>query len=696
MISGNTTAEKTIDIELTLSDSSSDRGDGNQKFDPGETVYLHLKLTNSDTVNLTPTDDIDVEIDIDGTKYLDDTKHVSADLPPGNITYIVISTSELEDEWNDNLMDYECKSDMEVEVRISNDVESDRDTAEMTIEEKSNDDILQISLDPDQPSLDGELTITVKDDDGDDVDNAKVKVTELGSDAEWDKSDDTWDDRTDDGVSTVTLSKKFGSNARGIFQIDAYKDGYCKDTQTFEISRRLILTGPDPANPQAGKSFRIRVTDESGDALRLVTVVLSPGLHRATSDSNGYARFTISSPGSFTAASAATNYDDATPITVVVSEMPGLSVQVSPDEPTLGDSIVITVSSDGTALSGATVTLSLPDGSDKTFTSSGTGKVVYTGSMSGYHGVEAEKIDYSSGSDGFTVMNTFEIIIPDISIKQEGDDVSVVVKDARGSLVAGASVSVLGTGLSGMTGTQGVYTFKMLKTGSYTVHVTKDGFTPKDVSLTASGSLSIKLSNDKIEVGESVKITVQDEYGIKVIGDIEITKPDGTKDAKTIDEYDYTPEKPGTYTITASQTNYASGSKALTVGLKSLVFDLVIQDNTLRVTALSTGEPAEGVTLTINTPSGAIKEAVTDRDGMAIIQAEDTGDYLVSTSDPKYESGTVSITKKGLGSLIWWVILALLLILFLIMVVGVGVFHWHFTKKKKTKYEREKKSSLHS
>ena len=138
MISGNTTAEKTIDIELTLSDSSSDRGDGNQKFDPGETVYLHLKLTNSDTVNLTPTDDIDVEIDIDGTKYLDDTKHVSADLPPGNITYIVISTSELEDEWNDNLMDYECKSDMEVEVRISNDVESDRDTAEMTIEEKSN------------------------------------------------------------------------------------------------------------------------------------------------------------------------------------------------------------------------------------------------------------------------------------------------------------------------------------------------------------------------------------------------------------------------------------------------------------------------------------------------------------------------------------------------------------------------------
>ena len=696
IISGTATA-KDVDLDVRLSTSSSDHGSSSEKIDAGDTFYVHLKIINNEnTANITPSDDIDVSIDIDGLEVYDESNlHVSANITPGSNDYLVISSSNFNDEWKDGLRGYECKDDMEIEVRISGDLDSQTDTAELTIEgNDANDDILHITLDPEQPLADSNVVVTVKDDDGDEIRGASVKLWELGSDDEWDPSDKDYGPKStdSDGEYEFVVDQKF-RNPKGKYQVDAYKDGYCKDTVTFEISKKLVLTGPSPDKPMVGQSFTMRITDEAGNPLRLVTVILSPGLNRATTDTNGYARFTISSAGSYSAAASTIGYDDSNVISVTVSEKPSLDVSITPSEPKTGETVTVTVKSDGTAMTGATVTMTLPDGSDKTYTTASGGKAAYTPVLSGYHSVDATKTGYNTGTAGFTVQDSFQVTIPNLSDKQEGDEISVVVKDKNGGVVPGATVSLLGTGVSGTTDVSGVYKFTMLKTGSYTLHVTKDGFESKDVQLQSSGTLTMKLSATEVEAGEKVKITVYDESGIKVYGNIQITQPDGTRETANKDEYDYIPQQTGEHSIIASKENYASASETLTVMLRSILFDLKIDADTLIITALSGGEPATQVTLTVRTPDGQEKEAVTDKDGIALIKAETSGEYQVSTNDPTYESGTVTIEKKGWSSLIWWIILILLVLLFLIMVVGVGVFHWHF-KKKKGKYKREKGSSL--
>ncbi len=694
LIPGIAYAARDIGLDVTLSSSSASHGGNDEKFEAGDTFYIHLALTNDEAdVNLTQADEVDVQIDVDGEELYDEIHYISGEIAPGDTTYIVISSSDFDDVWKYNLRSYECKDDMDVEARISGDVESQSDDARLSIEEASADDVLSISLDPDQPTADGELVVTVVDDDGDEVDNAKVKFTELGSDVEWDESDEEWSGRTDDGELSIVLSKKFGK-PRGTYQVDAYKSGYCKDTITFEISKKLVLTGPFPDKPQAGNSFTMKVTDEAGNALHFIRVVISPDMHIATSDSDGYAKFTINNPGSYTAAAASTDYDDAIPISLIVYEMPSLSIGVSPTNPMVGETVTLTVTADGATVSGASLSVTLPTGTEKSFTSSSSGRVAYTPQYPGYHSIDATKEDYDPGSSSFTVLDTFNVAIPDLASKQAGDEVSVIVKDSSGNPVSGAMVSVLGTAIAGSTGSSGQYKFNLPKTGTYTLHVSKDSYTPKDIPLNSLGALILQLSSKNVGVGEIVKVTVMDDSAMKVYGNIQITKPDGTRDTVIKDEYDYIPHEPGTYAIIVSKENYASASDTFEVTLSSIIFELSLEKNTLKIMATSEGEPASDVTITVTTPTGARKEVVTDNEGIGLLKADENGRYSVTTNDPSYESGTVTIEKQGISSYIWWIILAIIMVLFFILVVGAGIFHWHFKKKGKVIKVGGKKPSL--
>ncbi|MFH1836205.1 MAG: carboxypeptidase regulatory-like domain-containing protein [Methanobacteriota archaeon] len=688
-------ASREVSLTVTVSSSSSSHGGSDETFEAGDTIYVHLAITNDESdVNITPDDDIDVIIDIDGEKLYDETQNLGSNLAPGQTDYIVLSSSDFIDEWKYNLRAYECKDDIEVEARVSGDVDSQTDGARFTIEEAGSNDILSISLDPEQPTADDELLITVVDDDGDEVDNAKVKITELGTDAEWDKSDDVWEDRTDNGEVSLIMSKKKFSKPKGIYQVDAYLDGYCKDTITFEISKKLVLTGPFPDKPQAGNSFTMKVTDEAGNALRFIRVVISPDMHTATSDSDGYAKFTINNPGSYTAAAASVDYDDAIPISLIVYEMPSLSIGVSPTNPMVGETVTLTVTADGATVSGASLSVTLPTGTEKSFTSSSSGRVAYTAQYPGYHSIDATKENHDSGSSSFTVLDTLNVVVPDLASKQAGDEVSVIVKDSSGNPVSGAMVSVLGTAIAGSTGSSGQYKFNLPKTGTYTLHVSKDSYTPKDIPLNSLGALILQLSSKNVGVGEIVKVTVMDDSAMKVYGNIQITKPDGTRDTVIKDEYDYIPHEPGTYAIIVSKENYASASDTIEVTLSSIIFELTLEKDTLKIMATSEGEPASDVTITVTTPTGAHKEVVTDNDGIGLLKADENGRYSVTTNDPSYESGTVTIEKQGISSYIWWIILAIILVLFFILVVGAGIFHWHFKKKGKVIKVGGKKSSL--
>jgi len=223
-------------MDVTLSKSSTSVVDNDFDVEPGESFYVHINISNNDTMDLTTSTDIDVKIYVDGTLVYDkDDRHVSSDAAPGNNSRLSISSSDFDEDdiWDENLMKYNCMDDAEVKVEIDGGVtDTSDDNAELTIEPDNEDDVLNITVTPENPSISEEFTVTVRDGDNDEVKSARVKVTELGPDDEWDSGDDTSSDKTNsDGEVDFVLVSEFGSNTEGEYQIDAYKTGYCKATR---------------------------------------------------------------------------------------------------------------------------------------------------------------------------------------------------------------------------------------------------------------------------------------------------------------------------------------------------------------------------------------------------------------------------------------------------------------------------------
>ncbi|TYP95647.1 Carboxypeptidase regulatory-like domain-containing protein [Fodinibius salinus] len=84
--------------------------------------------------------------------------------------------------------------------------------------------------------------------------------------------------------------------------------------------------------------------------------------------------------------------------------------------------------------------------------------------------------------------------------KAEGKLYGQVVEDTSGEAVTGVEITLQGMDKKATTGDKGMYAFKSLKTGTYTVVVEADGYQKweKEVKVTAKGKrIDIKLKPTK-------------------------------------------------------------------------------------------------------------------------------------------------------------------------------------------------------
>ncbi len=673
-----TAAASDIDVRLKRITLDDDR------VDVGSTINLILELRNADDTALTTSDDIELTIYSDSTVVHEDTIHLN--IPAGGYYNYSISSSSFETEdgddvWSDNLLDYAC-GDHTIKAEIDGDVPSDSDDDDLEIE--GND--LSFVMDPTTPSFDEDLRVIVSDEDGDDLKSAKVKITYLDSNDEWDADDDKTDAKStnSNGEIVFKLDNEFKNGDAGMYQVDVWKSGYCKETTTFDLNRALAVTGPEPAQPMVGQSFSFRLTNQDGNAVKGAVATLNPGGYKATSDSQGYFRFTVNDARAYSLAVKASGYDDPTLISFTVSEKSSLAISIQPTQPAAGEPVTMTVLSEGIPLQSATVLVKLPDGTTQMLVSDGSGRAAFTPTQTGVYSINASKATYKDGTASFNVLKKFNIILPNAEEYKAGNDVTVTVQDTAGNPISAATVTLVGTGITGATDPSGRYNFKLPSSGEYTVRVTKEGFATLEKKLNSMGILAIRLSSKNVELGDgAIVITVLDSFDNKVSGAIVVSKPDGTKDTFSSDEYSYKPAMAGEHNVTVSKANYAPTTESFTVGKKTVTLDMKIDGNMLTITALSGNETVPDLTILVRTPT-AESEVVTDVDGTVMMAANDKGEYSAIAKSETYDSGKVVVRKNGVLPKVDYKILAILaaiIILAAIVVVAIAVIYYHRRKK---------------
>ena len=624
-------------ISVTLSTSSSSIGDDTLDLDVGEGFYVHIKLKDPEDneTNL----DVDVEITINGVTVYDDNVD-DVDVVEGEPYYIVISSSKFEDEWEENLMDYECGAE-NVDVTISGDVnkESD-DDAEIDIDG----DDLNIDIDPETPSVDSKITITVTDDDDDELDGITVKFTHLGDDDDWDDGDDSWDDETDkDGEIEVELSEEsaFDDDPYGRYQVDVWEDkgDFCKVTRTIDLKRSLVIGEITPSKPVAGSAIRVKVVDD-GDVVVLgaMVTVSSSGFHQTyTTDSGGYASFTLSNEGNYVLIASKSGYSSSQSRTLAVSTKESIRVNINPKDQELNKAVEITVMDEnGNALTNAKVIITKPDGTiEPAMTVPSSGKISYVPRLVGTYSIRADADKYETITSSFKAQRAFSIMVPDVL--EVNRDITVIISDSSGNPVEGAVVSVGGTSVSGKTDSAGRFTFKLSEPKEYTLTISKEGYATLSRKISTLGKLKITLDSNEMNLGDSVSISIVDGQGNPIAANIEITRPDGTKEVISGDSY--TPLISGNHGITAIKKDYESDTENLMVRPAPLTLESRIRDNTLIVSVSSKGEPLPSIKIDVGTPSW-MKEIVTDATGTATLyltNLELSSDITVSVDKEGYE-----------------------------------------------------------
>ncbi|MBD3389084.1 MAG: hypothetical protein GF416_08355 [Candidatus Altiarchaeales archaeon] len=670
-------------------------------IDAGESFDVDITFkdpTENETV------EVDIEITVDGL-LVHEEEDRSIDLREGVDKTITIKSSDFDtdngDIWDDNLMAYKCADNLEVEVMVSGDLD-ETESDDMDIE-ADGDRELSFEIDPDPFSLDDTITITVYDEDDDELKSASVKFTWIDDEDgdtldEWDVEDKYETEKTDsNGEADFKLYRDFDDNAYGKYQLDLWMDGYCKLTETYDLRNVLNVSDPMPESPKVGEQFKLKITTPSGKAATGVWAYLNPGGFKSRVTMDGEVSFTVTAAGTYSLAVGGTGSGYQETIkTIKVSTKPQLTATVSPDPQNVNKAVLITIQSDGKAVSGASVKVMRAGGTEQSLpgVTSDAGTISFTPTVAGDYTVKASKSGYDDVTEAFTIQDSFQIDMPTEELKR-GSQVTLTVKDSSGDTVSGASVSIEGTSISGMTDAAGHFSFTLDEVGEYYVVVRKSGFAGAREELTAKGKLSLKLDKKELTLGESVKMTVVDSEGALTESSIKVTGPAGAE-TFTASELDYKPSKAGEHTVEASKSGYAKASDTLNVKPKPLTLTYHFKDGNLLMNASTNNEPVAGITLKV-TAGETTYNVKTDDAGVASVVANLTGNYTIEVTNPDYTGAKVTAEKSSSlisPDLILPIIVVLVVLVLIVIFVIVAVGLLHKGRKSKGSFGRSPGSRL--
>ena len=664
-------AAAAVDISMSIELDSAD-------INAGDSFDVKININNTDaTTDLTTSDDIAVTITADGTIIHKEvvSKHIDRN-DSGTIT---ISSKDFEDEngdnlWGASLRNYKCGT-TEIKVSLSGDVDAHSDKETLTISGEK----LTVDLAPAAPAASSNITVEVEDKTSKDpVNGATVRLTQLAG-TKWSIDDASRDQDTDDGVASfdpISKDSRFLDNIYRTYQLDVFKDDYCIFTKSFSLQNKLRITEV-PQKPYSGDEIRVKLVDAASkgvEGAKLAVSGTSGVIGSYTSDSSGYVKFTLANGGTYSLLATKSGFDNSDTASITAMNRASMELNINPEKVAIGKEVTITATANGKAVEGATVTIEKPGGSRDTLSTSASGKVVYTPGAAGSYNVIVKKDGYETTTKSFSAANFFYITLPDAP--KVHAPITVAAKDQDGKPITDAAVSIQGTTVSGTTDATGQFSFTLDTAGDYTLSVKKTGFTDYSQKITAYGTLKTAVSPQKLNLDESVTISVSDDSGASIEASIGIIRPDGTKENTVKSTYTFTPQMAGEYKINVTRTSYLPATASFEVNPYPLQLEVWLSGKDLTIKATKDGVPVDSINLSVLTPGGNNIAVETNKEGIAkldIKELNQTGTFTVSSLDRNYEKKSVKKEIKSLGGdflpLLLVGVVMLILLVFVVFIV---------------------------
>ncbi|OYT27507.1 MAG: hypothetical protein B6U97_01365 [Candidatus Altiarchaeales archaeon ex4484_96] len=657
----------TADIDVGGITVTFDGSDDDIKIDPGEGFDLIIELEDPEE-----NDTVDIKVDVlfDNILVLDEYNLDNVDLVEDEECTIELDDGDFDDIWKDLFLGYDCGSH-DIKVRIYDEVKEETDSVDLEIE---GDEFKRVAFDPEEPSVDEEITIYVEDEDGDGLDRAYIRIYNLGDDESWDEDDEDSYERTDyGGEATFTLEDDFDpAIGRYLFIIVESISGgsYCRVTKELSMKKELVIDGL-PSEAKAGDEIELQVLDSNNNPIAYADVTVSGSGFSDTKSTNadGYVYFTLTETGSFSVVATKTDYEDSVIKHFEIKPRSDLDIDIKPDDALVGVKLTITISSKGNEVEDAEVKIKKPDGSfESTKRTSSDGEIEYTPQTVGVYEIEVTKSGYQKTTKKHTVLNEFDVSLSaQVLINEEN---TITVKDHRGNNVAEAIISVKGTKVA-ETDSSGKASFIIESAGTYTIGVSKEGFKDYSVDVKAEGSLSVEVSETKIDLDDYVTIYVKDMKDQPIEAELTILTPNGTSTIETSSEMEYTPDTAGKYEVTARKKGYSPSTTEFSVSPYMVTLSSEVVGNYLVVTATRNKEPLSNITVSVTPPESESFFMYTDVNGNAkldLAQLGEKGNFTISLDEVNYESEIIVKEVTGWGgidliNLIMWVLLAAIVIL---------------------------------
>jgi hypothetical protein len=439
----------------------------------------------------------------------------------------------------------------------------------------------EITFSPAQPLPEREARITLTDPEtGNPIGNTDVTMKDI-------YGGDSIGKRTDPGGSFTFIPKVAGEYRMSIRGKDVCGEG------RFFAKKTMLVDGPRPDNPVVNEMVIIAVPAGAGVGIKILDSAGQPYLSPPVAY-NGGANFSISRAGTYTIliGDQSTKYW-GTNKTLVVSDRLMPEIKIAPEQPVIGKTATITVSSRGQPLSGAVVTVKKPDGVDRDFTATDYGTINYdTITTTGTYAVRASKDRYAAGTATFEAKHSLEARI-EPTAPTVRDTITLVVGDENGKAVSDVLVEIPAIAFKRVTDMGGKVSFNLQEAKEYEIRLSKDLYWDRTMKLTPYGILSIGECVTEFELGGNIALSVLDSFNNPTAADINVKDPDGIVRYYNGPAQTVTPEKPGQYGVAVSKTNYIDSN---------LTFNVLPHPLEIR-TWMSTGQ------LTVNVTSKAVPVA---------------------------------------------------------------------------------------